>query len=540
MAILTFLIHVFSAAMLLLFSVRFLRVGIERLWLFRIQQDLGEGSSTIGGLTRGVFLGFIMQGATAVILLAGSLAGSGAIAVPVAAIVALGAELGSALAVQFLHLQISAIAPLAILIGALLYLRAQSSTLHNVGRIVLGIGLIFLSLTLIRASVVPITEMAGTTLALEYLNQDLVTAAIAGSILTLLMYSSVAAILTVSAFAMQAGLTPEAGIAFMLGCNFGSAILPLWITKGENRKFRAVVLSVSTIRCIATVIGVAVLIALRFASVSPPLPDSQSAILIGHLVFNLGLMGTVTLCIALARYFATLGGSTASYKTTDHPGDDLGVALTFMKRETSRMLEMTSSQFDATLRQPTDHDRASALNIEIKASLAAVRDVYANLPAAEDLDMREHDQIMQFAIRIARCGNVLADKFTILSDSVENGDRQFSKAGMIEIQMLIAAVFRAVTLSQETVWTGNADIASQLVRHKQKTGAIEIKSRSEHLIRLRSGNIQSLKSSDQHLEVIATLKEINSKLATIGYAVLDHHGGLKKTRLRASFMPEGA
>lgn len=76
MAILSFLIHLLSGATLLLFAVRFMRVGIERLWSNRIRQNLGESSATMPLLAKGAALGFVMQGATVVMLMAAGMVGT--------------------------------------------------------------------------------------------------------------------------------------------------------------------------------------------------------------------------------------------------------------------------------------------------------------------------------------------------------------------------------------------------------------------------------------------------------------------------------
>ena len=206
-----------SGAMLLLFSVRFMRIGIERLWSAQIRTSLNEHSSALGNLFKGAGLGFAMQGSAVVMLMGAGLAGTGAIPVVSAAVVAFGADMGSALAVQFLQLPVSALGPLAILVGATIYLRAPQSRLRNYGRVLLGLGLVFLSLSIIRTSVAPIGALEGTTPITGYLNRDPVTAALLGIALTLLMHSSVAALLTAVAFVDHAGIMPIPALAFRSG-----------------------------------------------------------------------------------------------------------------------------------------------------------------------------------------------------------------------------------------------------------------------------------------------------------------------------------
>ena len=81
-------------------------------------------------------------------------------------------------------------------------------------------------------------------------------------------------------------------------------------------------------------------------------------------------------------------------------------------------------------------------------------------------------------------------------------------------------------------WAGDVQAARELVVHKQRVSGMEADSKRHHLTRVRKGNALSLGSSDGHLEMIVALKSVNSKLATIGYAVLDLHGELEVSRLK--------
>jgi phosphate:Na+ symporter len=170
----------------------------------------------------------------------------------------------------------------------------------------------------------------------------------------------------------------------------------------------------------------------------------------------------------------------------------------------------------------------------MNATLAGIRDAHARVNSTDDASLASLQQIVDFAIRIERCGDVLAGKFLTLRLDQLRGSYQFTEQGNGEIAEMVEAVRRTIILAHETAWTGDPVPAERLVRHKQHVSDLEERSRHRHLSRLRGGNLISLASSNQHLETIAALKEINSKMATIGYAVLDQHGGLKKTRLKSS------
>ncbi|WP_176084622.1 Na/Pi symporter [Martelella sp. HB161492] len=536
MSILNFLVQLMSGAMLLLFSVRFMRIGIERLWSARIRESLNAQSSTLGNVLKGAGLGFVMQGATVVMLIAAGLAGTGAIPAVSAAVVALGADMGSALAVQFLHLPVSALGPLAILAGATLYLRAASPRYRNFGRTILGLGLIFLSLSIIRASVAPLGTMPGTAAAVGYLNGDPVTAALAGMVLTLIMHSSVAALLTAVAFSSHAGLGTLAGLAFMLGCNLGSALLPLWLLKHENELTKTVATAVAVLRSLMAVLLIVIVAAAGGALENLDVNNTGQVILTGHIAFNFVLLLLAPFVGRLTLYLQRTGNNKT--KTPDlavaiENGSEDDLPLVVLKRRLSGMLDIAAAQLDEAACDDPDKTAAQALESRMNAHLADIRVLYARLPTDAGLDLDMAQQIFDYAIRVERAGDLLSGRYLQLRLEQLQGACRFSDEGQAEIDGLTAAVRRAVLLSQEAVWTGNIAIARKLVMHKQHVADLERQSREAHLARLRRGNLTSLASSNQHLEAIADLKEVNSKLATIGYAVLEQHGQLKKTRLKA-------
>lgn len=538
MTILNFAVQLLSGAMLLLFAVRFMRIGIERLWSGRIRSSLNAGTSILRNLATGTGLGFIMQGSTAVVLIAAGLAGTGSIPAGVAAGVALGADMGSALAVQFLQLPVAALGPLLILVGATLYLRSTEPRIRNYGRTILGLGLIFLSLSIIRQSVAPLAGLPGAEAVVDYLNRDPITALIVGSVLTLLMHSSIAALLAALAFSIHAPLGVSAGLAFVLGANLGSALLPLWLLKYDSSRSKAVAGAVAGLRFLFALLCLLALLAGHFGGLIQEIRLSTGqSMLAGHLGFNALLLLSAPLCVRLAQFLDRRVATAKDLLPANLPPgviDDVGLAFPAIKRQLAGMLEVAALMLnEATCAKP-DRERMADLEKRMNATLASIREIYAKLPATSEGALAEIQPIIDFAIRLERCGDVFAGKFLDLRLEQLQGEYQFSEEGMVEIAAMVQAVHQAVILAEETAWTGDVSTARRLVRHKQTVAELESHSRAAHLARLRRGDHLSLGSSNQHLEVIAALKEVNSKFATIAYAVLERHGDLRESRIKPS------
>ena len=77
------------------------------------------------------------------------------------------------------------------------------------------------------------------------------------------------------------------------------------------------------------------------------------------------------------------------------------------------------------------------------------------------------------------------------------------------------------------------DVASarQLVAEKERIRAMQRESHERHLRRLQSGKIESIETSDIHLEVVRAFKEINSLLVATAYPLLTQTGDLLGSRL---------
>ena len=86
----------------------------------------------------------LLQSSTAVAMLLAGFMSAGAITSAAGLAIMLGADLGSAIVVQILTSPISSVTPLLLLIGVLFFLRSSRRILRQVGRILIGLALIFL------------------------------------------------------------------------------------------------------------------------------------------------------------------------------------------------------------------------------------------------------------------------------------------------------------------------------------------------------------------------------------------------------------
>ena len=232
-----------AAVALLMWSTRLIRTGVERAFMPELKSGLKRLSgNSVSAAAGGSFAAMIMQSATAVALISAGFAVSGMLAPHTALALVLGAELGSALMTRVLILPVDAVLPFALLIGVTAFFKAHSRKTKQVGRIIIGLALVFISLGMIREATAPIGDNAIIQSIASYFRDDLVSAYVLGAVLTWAMHSSLAAVLTFATFAATGLITAPVAAALVIGANLGGAAIPFALLWTAERPARLIAL----------------------------------------------------------------------------------------------------------------------------------------------------------------------------------------------------------------------------------------------------------------------------------------------------------
>jgi phosphate:Na+ symporter len=142
---------------LLLWGTHMVSTGVQRGFGTSLRRALERN---LGDRWRAFFTGIgitaLLQSSTAVGLMATSFTAAGVIALPPALAVMLGANVGTALVAQALSYNIAAFAPPLVLCGVLTFRWSSGSRVRNVGRAVIGLGLMLMALALLQHTLAPV------------------------------------------------------------------------------------------------------------------------------------------------------------------------------------------------------------------------------------------------------------------------------------------------------------------------------------------------------------------------------------------------
>lgn len=540
-----FLVQIAGAAALLLWAVRLVRTGVERgfaaplrFWLRHSAKNRLLAAMT--GMGAAVFL----QSSTAVAVLVSNFVAKGGLATAVGLAILLGADVGSAIVTQLLMVRQPILTPLLLLIGVAIFQRESGNT-RQVGRILIGLALIFVSLDMIRAATGPLVANPGTQTVMAYLGSDLLTAFVLGAVFAWVVHSSVAAVLLFVTLAAQAVLPVQAAVAMILGANLGGAFIAYVLTLSAPLASRRMVVANLILR------GGGAVLATLLITILPDLltylgttPARQS--INSHLVFNLALavvalpfVGKLT--SVLIRLMpvktieeASLVVSALDQMALDRPQRGLDCAareLLVMGQKIEHMLISVEPLYDtwnaATAKTIRDQDRTiKKMHLDVKLYLARLGQTGLD----EELGSRSME-LASISSSLDSASDAVARIMLELAKRLDAQSLQFSPKGREEISDFSDRVQSNVQLALNVMMNQNPAEARELVAAKEKVRKVEQKLQRNHIGRLREGLAESIETSNIHQETLRALKQVNTAFSMVGYPILLKSGDLLKSRL---------
>lgn len=545
MVVLSFLIQLFGATFLLLFAVRMVRTGIERAFGASFRRLMTAEGPPSRLVPVGVLLAIILQSSAAVTLLAASFVGSGSLGFLPAMAVVLGGDLGSAILISILSLRVEWLASVLLTIGGILFLKTDRRATQQAGRIVLGVALVLISLRLLRETVAPIQEADFLPALSAFFERDFLTAFIVGAVTAFVLHSSVATILMVVTIIGMGALPFSVGASLVLGANLGSALIPVWLSRGAPEAARRVTWMNLGLRGIAALIVLVAINVLPF-SLPPEGWGSGQALVALHIAFNVLVLMTLPLVSILEPVMRSLiPDPPEGPRDPRHVSalDDAALSnparsLACLRREVLRMADILNGMLGPVmdLYSGWDPELAKRLRREddqINAALDGIRRYSAAMPHDDmsKAERRTMRALVDYSIALEAAGDIVVKRLISLAKEKADGGLSFSRAGHDELLGIHSKVLTNLATATTVLVSEDVESARLLIEEKSNMSKQERNSRKKHLKRLTAGDTDSFGSSDVHLETAYSLKELNSWIVTVAHPILAREGQLLESRL---------
>ena len=547
------LIDLAGSVALLLWGTHMVQTGIQRAFGATLRSLLGRAlRGRLGAFLAGIGVTAVLQSSTATGLMTAGFAAGGLVDLVPALAVMLGANVGTTLIVQVLSFDVAAASPAVILVGVLMFRKASNTRAHDLGRVLIGLGLMLLALHQLLGLMTDYEDAPSLRMLLGAASTVPLVDVLLAAGLTWAAHSSVAIILLIMSLCAQNVVPPDAAFALVLGANLGTAINPLLEggTAGDPASKRLPVGNLLS-RAVGVVMALAALGPLGRLMVTIE-PDNARVVADFHTMFNL-----VLACLflpVLSLYARLLGRLLPQRADPADPSRPLYldpaarqipmVALGNAAREALRLADVLGEMLAGARAALVEGDRKLIVETrrrdDILDNLNTAIKTYLTSLDPEQLAENDHrrlHEILTFVINIEQAGDVV--DLNLLPHATKRVKRglAFSKEGETELLAMMDHLMTNLRTAASLFMTEDPRTARMLADEKVAFREAESTATASHFERLRSGRIDTAQTSALHLDLLRDLKLINSHIvAAAAYPVLERTGALLPSRIAANEM----
>ena len=506
---------------LLIFAVRFLRKGLDRLVGDRIDR---WSDRLTGGRIRAAAFGFllslVMPSSTSLSLLSvgqvrqNKMSGEGALAL------LLGGCVGMTVLVYLVAFDMRAGAALLVLVGVTMFQGMRRERLRGIGQVLFSLGILLVGAGWLKTAATQASAWPDLQTIITVMTHYPFLAMVLGAVLTVMFQSSTASVATM--MSLDGLLHPSLAIPLLIGANIGVAITTV-IVGWNDPHTRRLGWGLLTIRL---GVGVCLLLIAELPPVAAwveglgiPLPQLLA---VAHTGFNV---------VAMAAGLALLGpvvrmvdrivpsGATADEFRPEYLdkrwADEPQIAFTQSKREIARMASMVGHMLDkfwlalkstdVTLARNLSHhdDHVDRLNRAIKYFLTREITEVLN-PRQEATRVAQ----LRFLSALETVGDIIEGDLADIAIKKISRGLDFSPQGWEELEKFFRQVSENLEIATAAFVDSDASLARKLLRHEVSIRDQEQNLAVRHFERLQTGQRMTIETTDLHLELLTHLKHI--------------------------------
>ncbi len=256
------------------------------------------------GVAVGAGITAVIQSSSATTVMVVGFVNSGMMTLRQAVWIIMGANIGTTITGQLIALDVGMIAPLFAFLGVAMIVFIKSPKAHHIGKILAGLGVLFIGMDMMGASMAPLEESeAFVSLMTQFSNP--VLGILAGALFTAVIQSSSASVGILQTLATAGLISFPSAVYVLFGQNIGTCITAVLASIGTNRSAKRTTIIHLMFNIIGTVVFTVLCITLPVtdwvAAITPGAPKAQIANM--HTIFNIV---TTALLLPFGTYLAKL------------------------------------------------------------------------------------------------------------------------------------------------------------------------------------------------------------------------------------------
>ena len=301
---------------LFLYGMQMMSSGLEEAAGDRMKKILEKlTSNRFLGVLVGAVITAVVQSSSATTVMTVGFVNSGMMTLSQAVWIIMGANIGTTITGQLIALDVGMLAPLFAFIGVATIVFLKAPKLHPFGKILAGLGILFIGMNMMSASMAPLRESEEFVRLMTNFSNP-VLGILAGALFTAVIQSSSASVGILQALAVAGVIDFKAAVFVLFGQNIGTCITAVLASIGTNRAAKKTTVIHLLFNITGTVIFTILCLTLPFtdwvASLAPDNVTQQIANM--HTVFNIA---TTVMLLPVGQYLARIADKLLPEKAID-------------------------------------------------------------------------------------------------------------------------------------------------------------------------------------------------------------------------------
>jgi len=530
------ILEVLGGLALFIFGINRLSNSLQKITSNRLKSVINiVAKRSWTAVIMGLFTTMLLQSSSATSVMAVGFVNAGLMTLRQAIGIVMGANIGTTITAQMVSFKIDVLAFPLIIIGFLIHFIAKRRRLKDIGMTIIGLGILFLGMTIMKGALEPLRENEAFKTFLLIFSKNPFYGIMAGLGLTILLQSSSATIGLLIALGSQGLMPIEAAIPILIGDNIGTCSTALIASVGTTITAKRTAFSHLMFNILGTIVFAILLYVFRLQPFIVKFTGSS----VPHQIANIHTTFNIITTFVLFPFI----GFFERIVTKIFPGQDITIqknalhldsrivqtpslALEQVNKEILRTIKISHTMLILSFERFTKKD--TALEKKILDREVAIDSItedmvrYMTKISQKTLGQRLSNQLtsmLHVVYDVERTGDH-AESILYLIRVKEENNMAFNEAELVELEK----GFNQVKYLFKTLIIGIEDHSINKLKHCKKIEAnideIVKDSRSNHLIRLRKKECLP-DSGVIFADLILHLERIGDLLYTISMNYLD-------------------
>lgn len=493
--------------------------------------------NTLMGVLVGTVFTAIIQSSSATTVMVVSFVNAGLINLAQSFGVILGANIGTTMTAQIVSLDISAVAPVFLLLGVILHMAGKKPTVKHLGSVAIGFGALFLGMDMMSSAVSVVRESEQVMAIMGSLNNPLI-AVLACAVITAIVQSSSVTVAIVLLLTQQGLMTLPISFYAILGCNIGTCATALIACLSCNKDAKRAALIHLLFNVLGSILNFAVLMVamqpihdfiLNFSggNVGRAVANAQTIFRIAQVLVLLPFSKQIVQLTYLLIRGEDEKSAPQELRYIGKSPMTSATAVPQVKAELNRMGEIAVGNLDLALESLLERSEDKAKQV---------------FEMEKTIDYLNHE-ITQYLVRANQMSLPIADKnllaalFHVVNDMERIGDHaenvaedtitqkninvQFSDVAEAEIRGLKEMVDEILKLALDMFQSGRLDHMKRILELENAIDELERELQEHHIVRLNN-NECSAQAGAMFIDLIGNLERVSDHATNIAFALLEH------------------